>query len=423
MKKLLFILLLLPLFAFPQSEKRYRSIIVDSVKALNGGLLDIKDTAKFDLPVSIGGADDLTALLTMTSTTQGFLAPRMTTAQKNAITTPATGLMVFDTDLAIYQFYTGAAWAAFGLIAISANKIAQGTGTTIIDGTWQFETNALVPTTDLSNIGVTATNRVSSMFIGGTIEYSTNLIFQEGIGGVQTMRMDASNNVKIGTGAASHQLDVTGNISGDTIFGNVASSISGPLTLRTSSDDNIIIDPDGTGIVSFPSGYTHHIDIDAGGATQGASAPTATTVGTFRGLGFAADAEVVHYAVEVPIDWDGASDMTLIVHWYPTSGDAIANTETVKWDATYRSIAVGEAVDNGTAVVATTTFTGGASETDKEHYETSITIDFDDVNQPLTVGDDIGVQFDRDVTTDTYSGAGIVFRWDLSYTSNKLPAH
>lgn len=51
MKKLLsFILLLLPLFAYPQPEKRYRSVIVDSLKALNGGILDVKDSIKFDEP-------------------------------------------------------------------------------------------------------------------------------------------------------------------------------------------------------------------------------------------------------------------------------------------------------------------------------------------------------------------------------------
>lgn len=44
------------------------------------------------------------------STTRGFLPPRMTTTQKNAITTPAQGLMVFDTTLAKLCVYSGTAW-------------------------------------------------------------------------------------------------------------------------------------------------------------------------------------------------------------------------------------------------------------------------------------------------------------------------
>ena len=135
------------------------------------------------------------------------------------------------------------------------------------------------------------------------------------------------------------------------------------------------------------------------------------------------DAEVVHFSVEVPSEWDGASNMTLVVHWYPTSGDAVAENETVIWHATYRSIAVGEAVDNGTVVVATATFTGGAGETDKEYYETSITIVYTGGNQPLAVGDHIYFQFDRDVTTDDYTGSGIVTGWDLTYTANAMPSH
>jgi hypothetical protein len=40
-----------------------------------------------------------TAALNVNSTTQGFLPPVMTTTQKNAITSPATGLVVFDSTL------------------------------------------------------------------------------------------------------------------------------------------------------------------------------------------------------------------------------------------------------------------------------------------------------------------------------------
>ena len=166
--------------------------------------------------------------------------------------------------------------------------------------------------------------------------------------------------------------------------------------------------------------YERHHDIAVGAATLGPTAPTPTTVGTARGLGFAADNEVVHFAIEIPDEWNGSSNMTLVVCWYPTAGDAVAENETVKWDATYRSVAVGQAVDFGTQTVATVTFTGGASETDKEHYMTEITIVYNDGNQPLTAGDTFFVQFDRDVGTDTYSGSGIVNRWELRFTAISL---
>jgi len=50
------------------------------------------------------------AALQIASTTQGFLPPTMTTTQKNAISSPATGLIVFDITLGKLCVYTGAAW-------------------------------------------------------------------------------------------------------------------------------------------------------------------------------------------------------------------------------------------------------------------------------------------------------------------------
>jgi len=43
--------------------------------------------------------DVASAILQVSSTTQGFLPPKMTTTQKNAITSPAAGLIVYDTTL------------------------------------------------------------------------------------------------------------------------------------------------------------------------------------------------------------------------------------------------------------------------------------------------------------------------------------
>jgi hypothetical protein len=52
--------------------------------------------------------DVASAKLHISSTTQGFLPPRMTTTQKNAISSPAAGLVVYDTTLAKLCVYTTA---------------------------------------------------------------------------------------------------------------------------------------------------------------------------------------------------------------------------------------------------------------------------------------------------------------------------
>jgi hypothetical protein len=80
------------------------------------------DSAAFGMPagiISLGtrvtiatsvvsAGSNNSSILDVVSTTQGFLPPRMTTTQKNAIATPAAGLMVYDTTLAKLCVYTTA---------------------------------------------------------------------------------------------------------------------------------------------------------------------------------------------------------------------------------------------------------------------------------------------------------------------------
>lgn len=55
-------------------------------------------------------APSASAILDAQSTTKGVRMPNMTTTQKNAIASPAAGLMVFDTTLAKLCVYSGSAW-------------------------------------------------------------------------------------------------------------------------------------------------------------------------------------------------------------------------------------------------------------------------------------------------------------------------
>jgi len=60
-----------------------------------------------------GNTAHSSAMLDVSSTTKGFLLPRMTYIQKQAIASPAVGLMVYCTDCGTYgemQVYNGASW-------------------------------------------------------------------------------------------------------------------------------------------------------------------------------------------------------------------------------------------------------------------------------------------------------------------------
>jgi hypothetical protein len=69
-----------------------------------------------------GAAPDASAALDIDYTTKGVLLPRMTAAQRQAITSPATGLIVYQSDSPSgFWYYNGTAWEL-----LTAND---GTGT------------------------------------------------------------------------------------------------------------------------------------------------------------------------------------------------------------------------------------------------------------------------------------------------------
>lgn len=62
--------------------------------------------------VGVGSAAPASAAFAITSTTQGFLPPRMTATQRDAIATPATGLVIYNSTSNKLNFYNGSAWEA-----------------------------------------------------------------------------------------------------------------------------------------------------------------------------------------------------------------------------------------------------------------------------------------------------------------------
>lgn len=78
------------------------------VGSTSGPLLIASGTSlRVDGGFRVGGSSQASAIVEFSSTTQGFLPPRMSTAQKNAISSPANGLIVYDSTLDQLFLYNG----------------------------------------------------------------------------------------------------------------------------------------------------------------------------------------------------------------------------------------------------------------------------------------------------------------------------
>lgn len=114
--------------------------------------------------INTTGADaDASAMLDVSSTTKGFLPPRMTEAEKNAISSPATGLLVYQTNgTSGLYYYNGSSWETF---AVGTHFIGESYGGGIVfwvDATGQ---HGLIAATSDQSTGLqwyNGTNRVTN---------------------------------------------------------------------------------------------------------------------------------------------------------------------------------------------------------------------------------------------------------------------
>jgi hypothetical protein len=115
------------------------------------------------------GGYDASSLLTLNSTTKGFLAPRMTEAERDAIASPATGLFVYNTDTNAFNYYDGSAWGAIGGGGGSLVGFTDGSETWLGVGAG----DGIVPAAGLNTFigrdaGYQATNATYSTFLGSS---------------------------------------------------------------------------------------------------------------------------------------------------------------------------------------------------------------------------------------------------------------
>lgn len=106
--------------------------------------------------VVVGGstAPDSKAVLDVRSTTKGFLFPRMTTTQRNAISSPTTGLTIFNTSTATIDTYNGSSWASSGTQTLNSAHWYIGNGSSVATDV------AMSGDTSVTNTGAVTVNTV-----------------------------------------------------------------------------------------------------------------------------------------------------------------------------------------------------------------------------------------------------------------------
>lgn len=168
---------------------------------------------------------DPSAKLDIFSTTKGFLPPRMNNAQRVAISSPAAGLMVYQTDGTSGLYCYGSSGWIY-VINSSTNVVSVvngGTGTTTSTGTGSVVLNTS-PSLTTPTLGVaSATSLIVPTITGGsgttqTLTYKptsgngttgADHIFQVGNnGGTEAMRILNNGNIGIGTNAPVDRLDI-----------------------------------------------------------------------------------------------------------------------------------------------------------------------------------------------------------------------
>jgi len=137
--------------------------------------------------VGVGtSAPNSTALLDLTSTTQGMLAPRMTTTQRKAISSPATGLIVFDNTVDSLYIYNGTKWTNISVPASSSTS------------QWTTSSNNIY-NNNTANVGIGKSSPSYSLDVKGPVNADSFLT-----GGTTVLSVKGSGNVILGQSAGLH---------------------------------------------------------------------------------------------------------------------------------------------------------------------------------------------------------------------------
>jgi trimeric autotransporter adhesin len=204
---------------------------VDCDNCLVLGSVNNINSATSDVKVGIGtSSPNSSSLLDLASTNKGLLIPRMTTTQRNAISSPATGLMIYQADNTPgFYYYNGSVWTEIAPAIAPSWALGGNSG---IDPNTNF-----IGTTDNQPLVFKFNNEVA-----GQLNNTNNTSYGRGAllnnttsrgntaFGINSLRVNTTGSGNTATGAGSLNQNTTG--TQNTSIGSVA------LTNNTTGNAN-----------------------------------------------------------------------------------------------------------------------------------------------------------------------------------------
>jgi len=208
------------------------------------------------------------AQVQINSTTKGFLPPVMTNAQKNAISSPATGLVVYDNGTNKLNYYNGSSWR--GLDSSSGgSSYTAGRGLTLSSNIFRLDTANF---STLLNTSLNSTTTAKSIY---NLTSTVPVNFKSSDGN-SILYLDETNEF-VGIGIIpTGKLDVNGAIRAAANYGFVVASFLSTL------DRNYLNLYDG-GDQTRLSGYNHDPGMSIGYGTSLTNPGGANTTFSLKG--------------------------------------------------------------------------------------------------------------------------------------------
>jgi hypothetical protein len=212
------------------------------------------------------------SLLEIKSTTKGLLIPRLTKTQRDAITKPATGLMIYQINSSPgFYYYSGTAWKSVSgnsVGGLNANLfIGQSAGASNASGYGNIALGKFALFSNIAETGNIAVGDSALYTAGASASYST--ADNVAIGRYALMNNTyAAYNIAIGRNSLNHNTTGGSNVSvgtgalynNTTGYNNLALGFE-PLSNNTTGTNNISL---GTSAMNNNSSGTFNIAIGAG---------------------------------------------------------------------------------------------------------------------------------------------------------------